>query len=83
MINFKDENHSAEWDQIFADTLDRYAKCVQTVAERIPGLDDWPTAREMTNRLIDETDVSFLQKHSKDYTSGKKERKSPPMCCGD
>ena len=83
MINFKDENHSAEWDQIFADTLDRYAKCVQAVAERIPGLDDWPTALQMTNRIIDETNNSFLEKYKKDYSSGKKEKACPPSGCGD
>ncbi|NBO23015.1 hypothetical protein EBU94_06730 [bacterium] len=83
MINFKTEEHSAEWEQIFSNNLDRYAKCVQELAERIPGLDDWPTAMEMANRLIDETDVSFLQKYEKEYVSNKKTKKSPPLCCGD
>lgn len=68
MINFKNEEHSTEWDQIFADKLERYAKCVQTIAERIPGLDDWPTAMEMTNRLIDDTDSSFVQKYADQYS---------------
>ncbi len=69
MINFKKEKHSTEWEQIFADNLDRYAKCVQALAERIPGLDDWPTAMEMTNRIIDETNFSFMEKYSKEYSN--------------
>jgi hypothetical protein len=68
MINFKNEEHSAEWDQIFADKLERYAKCVQVLAERIPGLDDWTTAMQMTNRLIDDTDFSFIQKYTDEYS---------------
>lgn len=69
MINFKSEDHASEWDQIFADNLERYAKCVQTIAERIPGLDDWPTAMQMTNKLIDETDFSFVEKHVDEYSN--------------
>jgi len=68
MINFKNEDHSSEWSQIFADALERYANCVQAVAERIPGLDDWPTALKMTNRLIDDADFSFMEKHSEEYS---------------
>jgi hypothetical protein len=68
-INFKKEEHSLEWDQIYADKLDRYAKCVQAVAERITGLDDWPTAKEIVDSLIYDTDSTFMNKHSEEYHS--------------
>lgn len=62
MIDFNTEEQSAEWDQIFAAKLDHYAKCLQALTERIPNLDDWQTAMQMTNLLIEETDNSFVEK---------------------